>query len=100
MGLDGDKQRIETVTSNPGHALWAGLLRGSEARLGEAEHELRLTLDSIPTITWRGASVAESNMAANVSPIKRASFLARMTTATLGCMLRMHPPWHVGAPAA
>ena len=31
-------------------------LRGSEARLGEAERELRLTLDSIPTITWRGAS--------------------------------------------
>ncbi len=32
MGLDGDKKRIETITSNPGHALWAGLLRGKEAR--------------------------------------------------------------------
>jgi glycogen debranching enzyme len=32
MGLDGEKKRIETVTSNPGHALWAGLLRGKEAR--------------------------------------------------------------------
>jgi glycogen debranching enzyme len=32
MGLDGDKKRIETVTSNPGHALWTGLLRGKEAR--------------------------------------------------------------------
>jgi PAS domain S-box-containing protein len=31
-------------------------LRGGEARLAEAERELRLTLDSIPTITWRGAS--------------------------------------------
>jgi PAS domain S-box-containing protein len=30
-------------------------LRGSEARLAEAERELRLTLDSIPAITWRGA---------------------------------------------
>jgi PAS domain S-box-containing protein len=27
----------------------------SEARLADAEHELRLTLDSIPTITWRAA---------------------------------------------
>jgi glycogen debranching enzyme len=33
MGLDGDNARIETVTSNPGHALWAGLLRGDDARL-------------------------------------------------------------------
>jgi glycogen debranching enzyme len=33
MGLDGDKRPIETVTSNPGHALWSGLLRGAEARL-------------------------------------------------------------------
>jgi glycogen debranching enzyme len=33
MGLDGDKRRIETVTSNPGHALWSGLLRGDDARL-------------------------------------------------------------------
>jgi glycogen debranching enzyme len=32
MGLDGSGQRIETVTSNPGHALWAGLLRGKESR--------------------------------------------------------------------
>jgi glycogen debranching enzyme len=32
MGLDGDHQRIETVTSNAGHALWAGLLRGEDAR--------------------------------------------------------------------
>lgn len=28
-------------------------LRQSEARLVQAEHEVRLTLDSIPTITWR-----------------------------------------------
>ncbi len=33
MGLDADKRRIETVTSNPGHALWTGLLRGDEAAL-------------------------------------------------------------------
>jgi len=32
MGIDGAGQRIETVSSNPGHALWAGLLRGKEAR--------------------------------------------------------------------
>jgi glycogen debranching enzyme len=32
MGIDGEGRRIETVTSNPGHALWAGLLRGKEAR--------------------------------------------------------------------
>jgi PAS domain S-box-containing protein len=31
-------------------------LRRSEARLAEAERELRLTLDSIPVITWRGAA--------------------------------------------
>ena len=29
-------------------------LRQSEARLAEAERELRLTLDTIPAITWRG----------------------------------------------
>ena len=33
MGLDRDKRPIETVTSNPGHALWSGLLRGDDARL-------------------------------------------------------------------
>jgi glycogen debranching enzyme len=33
MGLDGEKQRIETVSSNPGHALWCGLLDDDEARL-------------------------------------------------------------------
>jgi glycogen debranching enzyme len=33
MGLDRDKRPIDTVTSNPGHALWSGLLRGDEARL-------------------------------------------------------------------
>jgi PAS domain S-box-containing protein len=32
-------------------------LRRSEARLAEAERELRLTLDSIPTITWRADQV-------------------------------------------
>ena len=32
MGLDATKQRIQTITSNPGHALWAGLLRGDDAR--------------------------------------------------------------------
>src|SRR5207237_5490105 len=32
MGLDGEKHRIETVTSNPGHALWCGLLRGEHPR--------------------------------------------------------------------
>jgi PAS domain S-box-containing protein len=31
-------------------------LRQGEARLSEAERELRLTLDSIPIITWRGAA--------------------------------------------
>jgi PAS domain S-box-containing protein len=30
-------------------------LRQSQARLAETERELRLTLDSIPTMTWRGA---------------------------------------------
>jgi PAS domain S-box-containing protein len=38
-----DKKRAENA-----------LLR-SEARLADAEHELRVTLDSIPTITWRAA---------------------------------------------
>jgi glycogen debranching enzyme len=33
MGLDSAKRRIETVTSNPGHALWAGLLRDADAEL-------------------------------------------------------------------
>ncbi|MBV9547277.1 MAG: amylo-alpha-1,6-glucosidase [Chloroflexi bacterium] len=33
MGLDGGKQPIETVTSNPGHALWCRLLDGEGARL-------------------------------------------------------------------
>jgi glycogen debranching enzyme len=33
MGLDGAGQPIATITSNPGHALWAGVLRGDEARL-------------------------------------------------------------------
>ncbi|HEV7664332.1 MAG TPA: glycogen debranching N-terminal domain-containing protein, partial [Chloroflexota bacterium] len=32
MGLDGAGNRIETITSNPGHALWTGLLRGNDAR--------------------------------------------------------------------
>ncbi len=32
MGLDHDKRPIETVTSNPGHALWTGLLQGEQAR--------------------------------------------------------------------
>jgi glycogen debranching enzyme len=32
MGLDGEKKRIETTTSNPGHALWARLLRGADAQ--------------------------------------------------------------------
>jgi PAS domain S-box-containing protein len=31
-------------------------LRQSEARLTETERELRVTLDSIPTITWRGGA--------------------------------------------
>ena len=33
MGLDAHKERIETTTSNPGHALWTGLLRGRDAQL-------------------------------------------------------------------
>jgi glycogen debranching enzyme len=33
MGLDAAKRPIETVTSNPGHALWAGVLRGDDAQL-------------------------------------------------------------------
>jgi PAS domain S-box-containing protein len=32
------------------------VVRQSEARLSEAERELRVTLDSIPVITWRGAA--------------------------------------------
>src|SRR5260370_5022138 len=32
MGIDGSGHPIETITSNPGHALWAGLLRRKEAR--------------------------------------------------------------------
>ena len=31
MGIDGSGRQIGTVTSNPGHALWAGLLRGDHA---------------------------------------------------------------------
>jgi glycogen debranching enzyme len=33
MALDSTKQRVETVSSNPGHALWAGLLRDQDADL-------------------------------------------------------------------
>jgi glycogen debranching enzyme len=33
LGLDAAKNKIESVTTNPGHALWAGLLRGQQARL-------------------------------------------------------------------
>ena len=33
MGLDRNKQRIESVTSNPGHALWTGLLRERDAQV-------------------------------------------------------------------
>jgi glycogen debranching enzyme len=40
MGLDGQKKPIEIVTSNPGHALWTGLLAGEQARL-TAERLLR-----------------------------------------------------------
>jgi glycogen debranching enzyme len=31
MGIDARGRRIETVTTNPGHALWTGLLAGPEA---------------------------------------------------------------------
>ncbi|MDQ3811027.1 MAG: amylo-alpha-1,6-glucosidase, partial [Chloroflexota bacterium] len=31
-GLDRDKHQIQTISSNPGHALWTGLLRGDDAR--------------------------------------------------------------------
>ncbi|HET6317559.1 MAG TPA: amylo-alpha-1,6-glucosidase, partial [Chloroflexota bacterium] len=43
MGLDAGKKAIETVTSNPGHALWTGLLKG-EAAIRTAE---RLTNDDM-----------------------------------------------------
>lgn len=33
MGLDGHNRVIDTVGSNPGHALWAGLLRGDDAHV-------------------------------------------------------------------
>ena len=33
MGLDANKRPIETITSNPGHALWSGVLRGRDADL-------------------------------------------------------------------
>jgi len=33
MGLDAEGALIDTVTSNPGHALWAGVLTGDAARL-------------------------------------------------------------------
>jgi glycogen debranching enzyme len=32
QALDGGKQRVETVTSNPGHCLWSGILSASSAR--------------------------------------------------------------------
>ncbi len=33
MALDGQKNRVETVTSNPGHCLWSGLLEPERAAL-------------------------------------------------------------------
>ncbi len=33
MALDGAQRRVESVTSNPGHALWAGMLGGPDAAL-------------------------------------------------------------------
>jgi glycogen debranching enzyme len=33
MGIDANGRRIETVTTNPAHALWAGLLPDAKARL-------------------------------------------------------------------
>jgi glycogen debranching enzyme len=33
MALDGGQRRVESVTSNPGHALWAGMLSGPDAAL-------------------------------------------------------------------
>ncbi|MBV9359612.1 MAG: amylo-alpha-1,6-glucosidase, partial [Chloroflexi bacterium] len=33
MALDGEQRRVESVTSNPGHALWAGMLSGPDAAL-------------------------------------------------------------------
>jgi PAS domain S-box-containing protein len=41
------------VASEPDQKRAEEALRQSETRLSEAERELRLTLDSIPTITWR-----------------------------------------------
>jgi hypothetical protein len=44
------------------------------------------------TTTCRGASAAGSKMAVSVSPMKRASFLARMTIETLRALLRTRFP--------
>src|SRR5262249_30801565 len=33
MALDGAQRRVESGTSNPGHALWAGMLGGPDAAL-------------------------------------------------------------------
>jgi PAS domain S-box-containing protein len=45
IGIDIDDQKVAEDA-----------LRRSETRLAEAERELRLTLESIPVITWRGAA--------------------------------------------
>jgi len=44
---------LQAVASEPDQKRAEEALRQSETRLSEAERELRLTLDSIPTITWR-----------------------------------------------
>jgi glycogen debranching enzyme len=43
MGIDAAGRRIESVTTNPGHALWTGLLSGADAQATAA----RLLLDDM-----------------------------------------------------
>jgi glycogen debranching enzyme len=43
MGIDANGRRIESVTTNPGHALWAGLLPDADARIAA----MRLVADDM-----------------------------------------------------
>ena len=56
VGAQQNLQFAGTVMDVTAHTETQQSLSGSEASLAKAEREMRLTLDSIPTITWRGAS--------------------------------------------
>ena len=76
MGLDAHKGPIETATTNPGHALWAGLLRGHR-RAAAARA-------CWPTTCWRLGLRTLSSPAAQLHPLSYHNGASgRMTR--LGC---------------